>query len=866
MKSAVVVDKPTIEYHHGADLTGIGESCPRLSWKILSAPSGFDQKAYEIKIYRTNNAGESFCRSLRVQSTEQILVPWPDTALTSREKVEIAVRVSDGQTWSSWSDSETAEVGLLSASDWKAKMIVPPFPADRFIHGDVHLIRKCVQLKGSVASARLYTTAHGLFEAEINGIRVGTEILQPGWTSYHHRLRYTTHDVTKLLSGGTENVLGFWLSHGWYKGRFGFLGGRTNIFGDKEGLFSQLEVVYTSGVKEVFSSDETWKFSKSPITFSGIYDGEHYDASKELADWSSSQYDDSTWLSAHVKVFDPSVLIAPDGPPVRCTEIIQPVQITRLKNGRHLVDFGQNFSGRLQVSMKGISGHKVTFRHAEVLQGDTICTRPLRHAQATDSYIFGKKHRNVVWETKFTIHGFRYAEIEGLDGDCVLTDVVAKVYHSDMTRTGYFACSDNDVNRLFDNALWSMRSNFVDIPTDCPQRDERLGWTGDIQVFGPSAAFLYDIRGVIGSWLKDLAAEQNEYGNVPWYVPYVPGAPWPLEQAGNLWGDVATITPWDLFQYYGDTGVLERQYPSAKAWVEKVLVDFCDDSGIVSKGAQLADWLDPLAPPDKPELALTDPALVATAYTLKSLRILSETAGILGNIADEKHYQHLFEVMNNIFITAFFTDEGISKNRTQTAYALAITFGLLSYSQSKVAGNDLASLVRANEGKIATGFAGTPIVLDALSQTGHLDEAFMLLLCKECPSWLYQVSMGATTIWERWDSMLPDGTINLGEMTSFNHYALGSVIKWLYQVIGGIQFTEPGFKRIKFKPQPGGGITKCSTKFDTPYGLTSIKWTYLNNHFETEIVLPVGCTGSIELPDGQVKEVTNGDHSYAVVL
>lgn len=864
MLTEIIIQKPTIEYHAEENTIGIGETTPRLSWKILAAPADFSQHAYEIQIDREN--GFARTKSTRRFSTftdQQILVSWPDEDLCSRERFSVSVRVFNGSDWSNWSEPTFAEVGLVAKEEWQGIMICSPIPVDRFIHGEVSLIRKEFMLSGEVLSARLYTTAHGLFDAEINGVPVSTDILKPGWTSYNLRLRYLTNDVTSLLKGSSANVLGFWLSDGWYKGRFGFLGGRTNIFGDKAGLFAQLEVTYTDGRQEVISTDLSWKFSNGPITFSGLYDGEHYDQSLEKFNWSAPYYDDTAWVNAKSKEFDAGLLVAPDGPLVQCTDVLRPVSMTKHSPNRTLYDFGQNFSGRVQILVRGAAGDEVVLRHAEVLQNGEIYMRPLREADATDKYKIAFQGSEHSWEPKFTIHGFRYVEVETIGENCELLDLIGKVYHTDMQRTGYFSCSDPMLNKLFENVVWSMRSNFVDLPTDCPQRDERLGWTGDIQVFGSSAAFLYDVRGILSSWLKDLALEQKEYGNVPWYVPYVPGAPWPLAEAGNVWGDVATITPWELYQLYDDIGFIERQYLSAKAWIEKVLADFLDEELIVSKGVQLADWLEPEPISSAPEAQLTDPSLVATAYTLKSLKIISQMSTLLGLAEEHARYSTQYDAVLSSFRRKYFHAGGVCSNPTQTAYSLAIVFELVEEIHILTAGDELASLVRRNAGKIGTGFAGTLVVLDALTLTEHEAEAFMLIQCRECPSWLYQIDMGGTTVWERWDSMLPDGTVNPNMMTSFNHYALGAVIKWLYQSVGGVKIIKPGYKEFLISPLIGGGLTNASTQLDTPYGKVECKWDIKNDSFDMDVHVPVGTTAKVELPDNTILTLSHGHHSLS---
>jgi alpha-L-rhamnosidase len=640
-------------------------------------------------------------------------------------------------------------------------------------------------------------TAHGLYEMEINGLRVGDDALSPGWTVYGQRLRYYTYDVTDQLAEG-ENALGAWLGDGWYRGRIGFNGGHANLYGDKVALLAQLHVTHDDGSVTVVGTDQSWKASFGPILFSSLYKGEIFDA-RELADgWSRPGFDDSGWQPVVGVERDPATLVAPEGPPVRCTGEVRPVTVRTSPSGKVLLDFGQNLVGRLQITVSGEAGSVVTLRHAEVLQDGELYTRPLRLADSTDRYTLAGAGTET-WEPRFTLHGFRYAEIDGWTGGDAAENVVARVYHTDMERTGWFECSDPDLNRLHDNVLWSMKGNFVDIPTDCPQRDERLGWTGDIQVFAPTASFLYDCSGMLSSWLKDVAAEQLPDGTVPWYVPVIPGGNyWTPIRPGAVWGDVAVLTPWALYERFSDAKVLSDQYESAKAWVD-LLDGLAGDSHLWDTGFQLGDWLDPTAPPEDPTQAMTDKHLVASAYFAWSTRHLAKAAGVLGRAADELHYLELARAAAEAFAREYIRPDGRMTSDAQTAYALAIVFGLYPDEElARKGGERLAQLVREGGNRIGTGFAGTPVISDALTATGAVDTAYDLLLEKECPSWLYAVKQGGTTIWERWDSMLADGTINPGEMTSFNHYALGAVADWMHRVVAGIAPLEPGYRRILF--------------------------------------------------------------------
>jgi alpha-L-rhamnosidase len=562
---------------------------------------------------------------------------------------------------------------------------------------------------------------------------------------------------------------------------------------------------------------------------------------------------------------DLATLVAPTGPPVRRIELVAPLAITASPSGRTIVDFGQNLVGRLRVTVRGEAGQTVTLRHAEILEDGELSTRPLRTARATDRYTL-RGAGSETWEPRFTFHGFRYAEVDGWPGELQPEDLRAVVLHSDMERIGWFECSDPLLNRLHENVIWGMRGNFLSIPTDCPQRDERLGWTGDIQVFAPAASFLFDVDGFLTSWLADLAAEQSPSGIVPIYVPYAdfPGLP-PLTGPMAAWGDAAVIVPWVLYQLYGDGGILAAQYESMKAWVD-CLAETAGERHLLERGFQFGDWLDPTAPPDNPAAARTDPYLVTNAYFAHSADLLSQTSRVLGRTEDETHYRSLAQKMREAFNHEYVTPAARLMSDAPTAYALALQFSLLpGEEQRRRAGERLAALVEQNGYRISTGFVGTPLICDALCAAGRAHIAYRLLMQRECPSWLYQVSMGATTVWERWDSLLPDGSVNPGEMTSFNHYALGAVADWLHRSVAGLAPGAPGYRRLDIRPLPGGGLTFARARHRTPYGMAEAGWRLEAERIEVDVLVPPNATARVTLPgsEEQAVEVSAGRHRWS---
>ena len=846
----------TVEHHR--EPLGIGEATPRLSWVSRTDLPDWRQAAYELEVEPAD--GEVWSAG-RVESTESVLVPWGAPPLTSRDRRTVRVRVwGDGAAEPSvWSQDVVVESGLLEPGDWSARLVRPVLPADSG-EEPVALLRREFVLDQPVVRARLYATAQGVYEAELNGSVVGDHVLAPGWTSYTHRLRYQTYDVTDLVSQGA-NALGVHLADGWFAGPLGFTG-RKAVYGDRTGAFVQLEVEHPDGSRTTVTTDGSWRSAPSPLTRSGLYNGETFDARRELPGWSTPSFDDTDWTPVETGELDVTTLVAPTGPPVRRTQTLPVQEITTSPSGRTLVDFGQNLVGRIRFALPdGPAGTEITVRHAEVLEHGELGTRPLRRARATDVVVLdGDGPRT--WEPRFTFHGFRYAEVRGWPGELRAEDLEAVVVHTDLRRTGTFTCSDPDVARLHENVVWGMRGNFLDVPTDCPQRDERLGWTGDLQVFAPTASFLYDTAGMLRSWLTDLAVEQlvDHGGIVPMYVPFVELLPFP-QQAEVGWGDAAVVVPWVLYQRTGDTGVLADQWESMTAWIDVFAARAGAALDFPGGGFSFGDWLDTAAPPDNPAGARTPWQCVATAYLARSARTVAQVAELLGR--DGSRFADLAERAAERFRAEYVTPSGRVTFPSQTAYALALEFDLLTPAQRAHAGALLAEQVLKDGFHIASGFLGTPLVTDALTDAGELATAYELLLQRENPSWLYPVSMGATTIWERWDSMLPDGSINPGDMTSFNHYALGAVADWLHRTVAGLAPAAPGYRRLRFAPRPGPGITSAAATHETPYGTAAVSWTVDGTAFALDVTVPPGTTAEVSLPGGSdVVEVGSGRHSF----
>jgi alpha-L-rhamnosidase len=745
-------------------------------------------------------------------------------------------------------------VTSVSEVAWQAQMVTP------VVDLTAPVLRREVSLDpghGAVVSAVLHVSSLGIHECFLDGRPVSPEVLAPGWSAYEWRLRYRSHDVTHLLRDGS--VLTVALGNGWWRGRLGFVGGRA-LYGDRLGLIAQLEVGFEDGHVQVLGTDGSWWAGPSDTIADDLYDGQTIDA-RRRAPQHDARWDDQS-LPVVPMEFDTALLAPMIGPPVVRHETVRPVEVWTSPSGATLVDFGQNLVGWVRFSTRGPRGAEVRLRHAEVLEDGELGVRPLRDAQATDRFILSGELDT--FEPTFTFHGFRYVEVTGPVDPAALEAVVV---HSDLRRTGTFECSDPLLTQLHRNVVWGLRGNFLDVPTDCPQRNERLGWTGDLAVFAPSAAYLYDVSAFLEDWLVDLDLEQQHAeGLVPFVVPDVlkrmphpVGLP-PVDSAA-VWSDAAVWVPWALYEAYGDTAVLARQYSSMTAHVRRVAAKL-SPSGVWDEGFQFGDWLDPDAPPDQPWAAKADPGVVATACLHRSARILTEVAGLLGRADDATEFARLSSRVRAAFDAEYVDADGTVRSDCTTAYTLAIVFDLLSPELELLAGERLAKVVAASGHRISTGFAGTPYVCDALARTGHLDDAYALLQQRECPSWLYPVTMGATTVWERWDSMLPDGSINPGEMTSFNHYALGAVADWMHRTVAGIAPLEPGYGKVLLAPRPGGDLTWAAASLETRHGLVAIRWSLAEGVLSVETTLPPGVSGVLSLPDGRELDVPSGPTSF----
>ncbi len=832
---------------------GIDASHPRLSWQIETSAEGVMQEAYQV-IVASDREGLDGSRapawdSGKVISDQSIHVRYQGQKLESRQRYHWKVRIWVDGSASEWSEPAWWEMGLLDPADWKASWIESTREEDITRSEPSPMLRREFELDRDPVRARLYITSRGLYEAEINGSVVGDEVLAPGWTSYNHRLQYQVYDVTGLLRNGA-NAIGVRLGDGWYRGFIAFRGNR-NAYGDHLGLLCQLEVTYGNGSTEIIKSDTEWKASTGAILASDIYNGETYDARLEKEGWSTPGYDDGDWLPVRLGADSGGKLIASEGPPIRRIEEIRPIEILETPEGDTVLDMGQNMVGRIRMKVSGETGTKVVIKHAEVLDKDgNFYTENLRAADQKLEYTL-KGGGEEVYEPVFTFQGFRYLAVDGYPGELTLDSFTGVVIHSDMEPTGSFECSHPLVNQLQQNIIWGQKGNFLDVPTDCPQRDERLGWTGDAQVFAETASFNFNAASFFTKWLGDVAADQTDDGQVPHVVPNVLRG-----FSATGWADAAVIIPWTMYVRYGDRRILEQQYESMAAWVG-YMKEQAGDSYLWTNGTHYGDWLAYATDRSDYPGATTDKDMLATAFYAYSTSLMEKTCRVLGKVNEAEQYASLWKRIQQAFVNEYVTENGRMASNTQTAYTIALEFGLLPRGLRAQAADRLVADIRSFNNHITTGFLGTPYLCHVLSDNGKTGTAYDLLNQETYPSWLYPVKMGATTIWERWDGIKPDGTFQNAGMNSFNHYAYGAIGSWLYGVVAGIRPDpdEPGFKHILISPEPGGGLTHARAELDSMYGRIESGWEITEDGFKLQVVIPPNTHATVRLPRTRVSEV-----------
>ena len=819
---------------------GLDVKQPRFTWQLVSDQRNVLQTAYEITV---NQGKAPVWKSGKVMSDQSVHIPYAGSALQSGKKYTWQVRVWDNKGKASpWSEATSFQMAFLNPSDWKAKWIEVDFIEDS-INRPSQYFRKSFLANKKIASATAYITAHGLYEAQINGKRVGDYYLTPGWTSYKNRLQYQVYDVTNLLQNG-NNVIGVITGNGWYRGFIAWSGNK-NAYGRTTGVLLQLDITYADGSSESIVSDNTWKSSTGSIRSSEIYHGETIDAREEKAGWSSPSFNDASWSGVKTQNFPNDILVATYNEQIKKQENFKPVKIFTTPKGEKVIDFGQNLVGWVVVKAKGNAGDKIVIKHAEVLdkQGNFYIDN-LRAANAMATYYLSGKGEDV-FEPHFTFYGFRYIRIEGVN-DVKPENFTAVALYSDMKPTGSFTSSSPLLNQLQHNIQWGQRGNFLDVPTDCPQRDERLGWTGDAQAFSRTAAFNFGVNNFFAKWLRDVEADQQPNGSVPFVIPNVLGA-----NAGGStgWADAATIIPWNMYLAYADKKILENQYNSMKNWVG--YMEKASKNYLWNTGFHFGDWLfyRPFDDNDG-RSAVTDKYMIAQCFFAHSVQLMINTAKVLGKNDDVARYTELLKNLKEAFVKEYVTPNGRLVSSTQTAYVLALNFDMLPENLREPTVQKLVDNIKSYNNHLTTGFLGTPYLCHVLSRFGKTDIAYTLLMQESYPSWLYPVKMGATTIWERWNGIRPDSTFEPASMNSFNHYAYGAIGDWMYRVVAGLDTDDdaPGYKHIRIKPHIGGGLTNASASLQTYYGKASSGWKIEGSKVVLDVEVPANTKATVVLP------------------
>ncbi|WP_462253405.1 family 78 glycoside hydrolase catalytic domain [Ferruginibacter sp.] len=827
----------------------IDAASPRFSWQLTSSKKNVLQTAYECKVMDGKNV---VWKTGKIASQQSVMIPYAGTALQSGKQYTWQVKVWDNYgAASAWSNAAVFNMGLLSAGDWKAKWIEADFAEDS-VNRPAQYFRKLFSLNKKIKNATAYITAHGMYEAQINGKRVGDYYLTPGWTSYNHRLQYQQYDVTAMMSNG-ENAVGIVAGTGWYRGYLAW-DNNKNIYGKKTGILFQLQIEYSDGTTQTIVSDESWKSSYGAIRYSEIYNGETYDAREEKKDWATVKFNDADWYNVTIGAADKANLTATYNEPIKKHEQFKPIKIFTTAKGELVADFGQNLVGWVQLKVKGNKGDKITLHHTEVLdKAGNFYTENLRVAKQQTTYIL-KGGEEEFFEPHFTFQGFRYIKVEGFAGQLKPENITAVALYSDMKPTGTFTSSNTLINQLQHNIQWGQKGNFLDVPTDCPQRDERLGWTGDAQAFSRTATFNFGVNNFFSKWMKDLAYDQQPNGSVPYVVPNVLGA-----GAGGSagWADAATIIPWNVYLAYGDKQILKDQYSSMKAWVG--YMEKASKNYLWNTGFHFGDWLfyRPFDDNDG-RSAVTDKYFIAQCFFAYSTQLLLNTATVLGKTEDVTYYTNLLQKVKDAFVKEYVTANGRLVSGTQTAYVLALHFDMLPESFRKPTSEKLADNIKNYGNHLTTGFLGTPYICHVLSRFGYTDIAYKLLLQETYPSWLYPVKMGATTIWERWDGIKPDSTFQVPSMNSFNHYAYGAIGDWMYRVMVGLDTYEdgPGYKHIKIQPHIGGGFTHASASLQTYYGTLSSGWKTEAGKIILDVEIPANTTATVYVPAANAEAIT----------
>jgi alpha-L-rhamnosidase len=872
---------------------GIDETRPRLSWRMQTQRRGARQSAYQVQVasspQRLAEGTPDLWDSGRIASDQSTQVIYDGTPLTSRKACHWHVSVWDELGDPIRSDTALWTMGLLQPEDWQARWIShdsqiiardpEAIEATQLQPGTPPLFRKVFQVPAAVRRATLYGTARGVVDLYLNGRRVSDDRLLPEWTDYHHRLHYRTFDVTGQILPGA-NALGAILGDGWWSGYVGWQEFRAAYGSLQNSLCLQLEVELTDGTRLVVPTDASWRCETGPLLFSDMMMGESYDARRERTGWNQPKFNDAQWLPA-IEVDPPRVripkfgysrnvpaetqdklpLVAQPSEPVRIVEKISPVSVKQVAAGVYVYDLGQNFSGWVELTISGAAGTRVQLRHAERLNPDgTIYTDNLRRAQATDHYVLKGEGREV-WQPRFTFHGFQYVELTGVDRPVPPDDLRGCVVMSATRRTGEFRCSHTGVNQLYSNALWSQMGNFLSVPTDCPQRDERLGWMGDAQVFLRTATYNMDVAAFFTKWMVDVADSQDVDGIFPDVAPRLDegGSFVGLDGLGGSagWAEAGILVPWMMWRVYGDRRILAKHWDAMDRWIQ--WVERHNPTGIRCNelGNNYGDWL--CIPADTSFRTHSEmKTLLATAYFAEGANKLGQIARVLDRPADAERLTALASRVRQAFQDKWLLDDGRLAVDTQTAYLLALAFDLLPEAVRGRAAEHLVENIRRNDGHLTTGFLGIGHLNPVLTLAGHADVAYQLLCNEEYPSWLYPVRHGATTIWERWNGWTAEEGFFNPQMNSFNHYSLGSIGEWLYRHVAGIELDDetPGFKKLVIRPTLGGGLTHASARYDSIHGPIESRWRIEGQAVHLHVQIPANTSARVHVPGDPQQPIT----------
>lgn len=828
------------EYLHNP--LGIDLPHPRLSWTLESPERGQIQLAYQILVADSLEQLQADSPNLwdsgRVSTNQSTHVVYAGGELHSGMRCWWKVRVWDRlEQPSEYSQPAWWQMGLLNPSAWSARWIsFDTGPASELDMKPCAYLRQVFELHKPIRCATLYATARGLCELHLNGTRVGDAVLSPGWTDYHKRIQYQTYDVTDLLRVGS-NAIGAILGDGWYHGHVGHKRGRAH-YGPHPQFLAQLQVEYFDGSSTTLVTGDAWRAATGPILFSDLLMGEAYDARKEIPGWDRPGFDDANWQPVRAEVGQPIQLVADRAQPMRVTHEIIPQSIAQPSVGSYVFDLGQNMVGWARLRVQGVAGTVVKMRFAEVLNPDgSIHTENLRTARATDTYILSGDGPEV-FEPHFTYHGFRYVELTGFPGEPAWDTITGCVVRSDLPVTGNFECSNPLVNQLWRNILWSQRGNFLSIPTDCPQRDERLGWMGDAQIFARTACLNMDAPAFFTKWMIDVEDAQSPSGGFPDVAPRLVV----LKDGAPAWGDAGIIVPWNIYQVYGDKQIIECHYEAMTRWM--TYIQEANPHLLRTKRLNLnfGDWV----AVDR----RTSKELIATAYWAYDASLMSAMAQAIDRPEDAARYGQLFEDIKAAFNAAYVFPDGRIEGGTQTAYVLALHMDLLPDDLRAAAAAHLVQEIRRCNWHLSTGFIGTAYLCPVLTENGYPDVAYRLLNSTSCPSWGYMAKHGATTMWERWNSWTEKRGLYKPKMNSFNHYAFGAISEWLYRYVAGIDTDprRPGYRHILIRPCPGGGLTHAGAAYQSIHGRIASYWRVGQDTFHLNVSIPANTQATVFVP------------------